>query len=43
MKSNFDVRTMLDLDGWEAWLYGVILPAGFIIAGVLGYTIGFLF
>ena len=33
---------MLDLYGLEAWLYCVILPAGFIIAGVLGYTIGIL-
>lgn len=39
MRKYFDIQTMLDLDGWEVWLYGVILPAGFIIAGVLGYTL----
>ena len=41
MRKFEDIQSLLDLDlaGWEKWLYGIILPAGFILAGVIGALI----
>jgi hypothetical protein len=29
-----------EFDRWELWLYIVILPAGFIASGMMGWLIG---
>jgi hypothetical protein len=34
------LEEILDLERWETWLYVVVLPAGFVAAGMLGALIG---
>ena len=36
MRKLWNLKEVLDLDTWEVWLYGVILPAGFVLAALIG-------
>ena len=36
MKKLHDIREMVDLEVWEVWLYGVVLPVGFFLAALIG-------
>jgi hypothetical protein len=43
MKVIKNIEKLMDMDRWETWVYGVILPVGFILAIVIGSSIGTFF